>query len=152
MSEGLVISSEFLADDDFGEPAEVVVSRDGKLEDEANYYGISISFWGFGPYDNGKLPLWNRIKCAWNVLKTGHPWLDMVMLKPDVAKSFAYRILYMLEQIEAKLAGKKDEIRFVGITIPAKANWDGDDCATTAFPLKESQDGSSGDAQQGSVS
>lgn len=146
LSEGLIITSEFLADDDFGEPAEVVVSRDGRLEDEANYYGIGISFWGFGPYDNGKLPLWSRIKCAWNVLKTGHPWLDMVMLKPEVAKSFAYRILYMLEQIETKLVGKKDEIKFRGIKLPFNKYLD-------SYPsLKESQDGSSGDAKQGSVS
>jgi len=104
LSEGLVVYSEFLANDD----SEVVVSRDGKMEDEFNYYGISISFWGFGPYGNGKLSWPRRIRCAWSVLKTGHPWLDMVMLKPDIAKSFAYRILYMLGQIEKKLSMKKD--------------------------------------------
>ena len=159
-SEGLVVTSEFLADED----NVVVVSRDGKLEDEANYYGISISFWGFGPYSDGKLPLWNRIKCAWSVLKTGHPWLDMVMLKPEVAKSFAYRILYMLEQIESKLAGKKDELKniqivddiliekFGGIVLPDSSPSNDPSYSTTAFPLKESQDGSSGDAQQGSIS
>jgi hypothetical protein len=109
MSEGIMVHTEFEGvDEDM-----VSVSRDGDLEDNYNYYGIHLSFWGMGPYTCGKLTWWRRLAAAWHILKVGHPWTEMVMLTPAVAKKLANHILYRVEQVETKMARKSEEIRKV---------------------------------------
>ena len=89
----------------------VAVTRDGKLEDEDNYYTLGIAFWGCGSYSDGRLTWRQRLRLMWYVWKHGHPWCDMVDMRPQVAKNFANHILYRVDQMQAKIDHKKDELR-----------------------------------------
>jgi hypothetical protein len=116
MSEGIMVHTEFEGYD----RDTVSVSRDGDLEDNYNYYGVHLSFWGMGPYHDGKLTWRRRLAAAWHLLKYGHPWTDMVMLTPGVAKKLANHILYRVEQMETKLEMKPDELKILKISPQTK--------------------------------
>ena len=106
MSEGLVVTAEF----DSLYEEKIVVSRDGENEDNYNFYTVSIGFFSYGAYNDDRLSFRDRIRYAWHILRTGNPWLDMVMMAPKVAKAFANRIIYMTEQMEKKMSMAKDRL------------------------------------------
>lgn len=106
MGEGIVVTAIFEGKDD----DHVAVTRDGKKENEMQYYTVELSFWGIGPYDDGKLSWWKRLLACRYILKYGHPWTDMVGMAPKVAKNLANNILYKVEQIQHKIDNKHDEL------------------------------------------
>ena len=107
--EGLVVH-QFECLDEWSDPTTIVATRDTEMEDECNYNTVGISFWGFGPYTDGRLSWWNRIRAAYHILKKGHPYHDMVALNIGVARSFANRILYLANKMEAKQKMKPYEV------------------------------------------
>ena len=100
-SEGLIVH-QYECLDEWDDPTTVVIARDLDHEDNLSYYNVGISFWGFGPYNDGRLSWRQRIRAAYHILKKGHPWHDMVSLNIKVARSFANRILYIADILEAK--------------------------------------------------
>lgn len=103
--EGIVTTVYFCEDDNL-----ITVTRDGKLEDAGAYY-IELSFWGQGHYGDGRLNWIDRLRLMWYVWRHGHPWTDMVMMTPDVAKSFANHLLYRVGKIEKKIDMKNSELK-----------------------------------------
>lgn len=112
MSEGLIVHTFFdgMEDEDSDHPNAVVVTRNPEMEDKYNHYTIDIGFWGFGPYSDGRLSWYNRLRLIWYIIKHGHPWSDMVCLTLPTAKNLANNILYKLEQIQKKVDMEKDEL------------------------------------------
>jgi len=109
--EGLIITIFDDCGDGFDDPATVAVARDGKQEDEHNYFILGISFWGEGNYSDGRLSWRDRLRLMWYVWRHGHPWADMVEMRPDVAKNFANHILYRVGQMQKKIDHKRDELK-----------------------------------------
>lgn len=69
-----------------------------KVETEGDDYFVNISFWEYGHCIEGKWSWWWRLKIAWHIFRKGTPWSDMVIMRPKVAKNFAYHILYLIDK------------------------------------------------------
>lgn len=59
---------------------------------------ITITFMGVGSYADGRLSWIDRIRLIWRLIRTGNPYTDMVTMRSNVAKNFAYHILYLLSR------------------------------------------------------
>lgn len=94
--EGLYASIWPAEDDEF-----VVLATDKENEDWG-YFTIDIGFWGCGHcYD--RRPSWkSRLRQMWYIWKHGHPWRDMVSMKTDVAKGFAFELLSKARKLERR--------------------------------------------------
>ena len=64
----------------------VVTKIDDALEDCEGSPFIELSFWKYGQC--GRYDWRFRLKTIWNIIKHGTPYLDMVILRTDVAKEF----------------------------------------------------------------
>lgn len=105
-AEGIVMTVFECMDDEVA-----VVCRDSEDEDRIPYYALRFAFWGEGAYDNNK-PNWrDRLRQMWYVWKHGHAYVNMVAMKPKVAKTYANRILYCVDQMQKKIDQKPDELK-----------------------------------------
>ena len=59
---------------------------------------INVAFMGVGSYADGRLSWGARLRWIWRITRTGNPYTDMVTMRSNVAKKFAYHILYLLSR------------------------------------------------------
>ncbi len=72
------------------------VEHEGK---EIYVHSFNIALWEFG-HSKGKIGLGEKIRWCWNILKTGLPWTDSVILNPDEATKLANEILRRIEFVK----------------------------------------------------
>jgi len=99
MGEGIAVTK-YIDKEDISE-GEVVVSTAEELNDCQESPYIQLSFWEFGHHRQGRWSIWQRLKMAYQIaFKNKGPWEDMVILRAEIAKSFANRILYLIAKGE----------------------------------------------------
>ena len=68
----------------------LILSEDDWGGDQGKH--IEIAMWNYGSH--GRVMPWSeRFRWCWNILKSGLPWADEVILHPDEAKRLAESIL-----------------------------------------------------------
>ena len=75
----------------------ILVHWDEGFPDCEDSAGVELAFWQMG-HNYGGYNWRYRLRHIWRILKTGRPYTDMVMMKPDTAKAFAERILEIIKE------------------------------------------------------
>ena len=88
----------------------VVVQQEELLDDCEGAPFIDIAFWQFG-HINEKWEWKYRIKVIWHVIRTGKPFVDMVMFRSNVARNFANHILYLLDKHKKKKSSQEPLVK-----------------------------------------
>jgi len=101
MAEGLVVSH-FTDSQDYSD-GEVVVKEDKEFRDCKDAPYIMISFWEMGHPVGKKWDWRNRLRAIWDIIRIGHPWYDMVIMKVATAKNLANHILYIIRKAEDEI-------------------------------------------------
>ena len=75
----------------------ILIRWDEGFPDCEDSAGLELAFWQMG-HDYGSIDWRYRLRHAWRILKTGRPYLDMVMMNSNMAKVFAERILEIVKE------------------------------------------------------
>jgi hypothetical protein len=57
---------------------------------------VDLAF--FSNYIDGRMTLWQRLRFAWQVLRTGTPWADMVVLDTEEAKRLGEDLISFVDK------------------------------------------------------
>jgi len=57
---------------------------------------VDLAF--FSNHIDGRMTLWQRLRFAWKVLRTGTPWADMVVLDTDEAKRLGEDLIRFIDK------------------------------------------------------
>lgn len=80
----------------------VVVKQDDDFNECDGAPFINIALYRMGSYDNNKLSWRERLRWIWRIIRVGNPYEDMVSMRSNVARNFAYHILYLLREKSKK--------------------------------------------------
>lgn len=59
--------------------------------DDGDFFFIELAFWQIGHGNNYNWKF--RLRTIWNIIKYGHPWTDMVLLKRNTARKLGEHLI-----------------------------------------------------------
>jgi len=86
-----VNNSKFIKCDCYGHLLEICREKE-IIDGKVSHKNFNLSMWEWGT-GNRPLSFRERIRWCWNILRTGSPWADHIILSDDKAKKLAQFIL-----------------------------------------------------------
>lgn len=80
------------------------------VEESPSDRGFQIAFWDYGQWGRAPMSWKQRIRWCWNVLKTGCPWSDMVMINDEKALEISN---FILKNIKPKVTKPEEKVSVI---------------------------------------
>ena len=68
------------------------------LKGDKDFQEIDVALFGY-LYNVRALDFWGKLRWCWNVLMTGEPWTDQVILDYNTARKLGKRLLELTEEV-----------------------------------------------------